>query len=140
MVRPPTLPETPIPKAIEREKRLTEAETDIEWIKSALVRIEAQQHVCVQETSIASLIAWRRIVGGMLAALALALVGAFGGILSTCEAEGRTSGITETRLDDHSRRVTLIEQDLATAEQARQSDTVRILSAIREKQVEHDSL
>jgi hypothetical protein len=32
--------------------------------------------------------------------------------------------------------VTLIEQNAASAEQARQSDTVRILAAIREKQLE----
>ena len=139
MVRPPTLPETPIPKAIEREKRLVEAETDIEWIKQALLRIEEQHHACVQDATIAGLVTWRKVVGGILSALALCMLGAFGAILATCQAEGHAGGVVETRLDDHSRRVTLVEQNIAMAEQARQSDTVRILAAIREKQIESET-
>lgn len=125
---------TPIPKAIAREAaRLGEVETDIEWIKGSLQRLEARPHVCVQDAKIASIEARHKVVTAIMAAIALAVLGAFGTILATCQSTSHAAGVNETRIENHSARILGIERSMAEAEKARQADTVRILEAIRER-------
>ena len=133
--RPKTNPQTPIPKEIVREARLTEAETDIEWIKASLARLESRPHICVQERYIESLMTWRKIVGSILAAFALTFLGIVSTILVTCQQTGHAQGVTETRIEDHSRRISSIEKSLTEMDQARRADTLTILEAIRESRL-----
>jgi hypothetical protein len=129
--RPKTMPETPMPKAIERAVALAEVEADVEWIKQALVRIEAKPPMCVQDAKIAAMDARHRVVTGVLAAVALAVLGAFGTILATCQSTSHAAGVNETRIESHSQRILAVERSIAEMNKAREADTVRILEAIR---------
>jgi len=130
--RPKTSPESPVPKAF----TLGEMSADIQWIKTTLEELKGREYVCYKEGEISGLRTWRKILSGILAAVAITLLGSTTMFLVTCEQQSEARGVLVTRVDNHSTRITTMEQTLHRMEEKQQESTAKILSAIDDVRVE----
>lgn len=134
--RPKTSPETPVPKALAREYAMGEMSADLEWIKSTLSELKGREYTCYKESELSSLKTWRKILSGILAAVALTLLGSMSVFLVTCENQSEARGAAMTRIENHSTRINTVEQSLRRLEDQQQQSTTAILTAIRESRAE----
>lgn len=115
----------------EQSETLAVMARDIKFLTEAVAELKNRPPSCHRDGEIQVLQGRQKWLSGILAAIALVLLGSLSVVLTTCEKQSHTEGVTVTQIKANSDKIIAIEKSLTDLNKAREQDTLRIIEEIR---------